>query len=65
MMKLTKKIYVREDDFNYTFTGNFVLGGLVHEGVEPDVNSLIESFNLQKTAKEVKFKHVAFGELVP
>lgn len=27
-----KKFYVRETDFNYTYTSNFVLGGLVHLG---------------------------------
>lgn len=56
-----KKFYVRENDFNYTFTANFVLGGLVHEGDPPDVQSLIDSFRLQKTTKEVKFKHIASG----
>jgi len=32
-----KKFYVRENDFNYTFTANFVLGGLVHLGQAPNV----------------------------
>jgi hypothetical protein len=59
-----KTFYVRENDFNYTFTANFVLGGLVHEGTAPDVAPLIESFKLQKTAKEVKFKHIAFGDFL-
>ncbi len=59
-----KTFYVRENDFNYTFTANFVLGGLVHDADEPNVDSLIESFNLQRTAKEVKFKHIAFGEFL-
>jgi hypothetical protein len=59
-----KTFYVRENDFNYTFSANFVLGGLAHEGDVPDVQSLINSFNLQKTAKEVKFKHIAFGEFL-
>lgn len=56
-----KKFYVRENDFNYSFASNFVLGGLVHEGAAPEVHTLIESFNLQKTVKEVKFKHIANG----
>lgn len=56
-----KKFYVRENDFNYTFSANFVLGGLVHEGDAPDVQLLIDSFRLQKTATEVKFKHIAKG----
>lgn len=59
-----KKFYVRENDFNYTFTVNFVLGGLVHEGEAPDVQLLIDSFNLQKTTTEVKFKHIASGDFL-
>ncbi len=59
-----KTFYVRENDFNYTFTANFVLGGLLHQGVVPDVQPLIDSFKLQKTAKEVKFKHIAFGDFL-
>jgi len=56
-----RKFYVREMDFNSSFTANFVLGGLVHEGEAPDVTSLIDSLKLQKTTKEVKFKHIAKG----
>lgn len=59
-----KKFYVRENDFNYTFTANFVLGGLVHHGQAPDVQPLIDSFKQQKTAKEVKFKHIASGDFL-
>ncbi|WP_417355399.1 DUF3800 domain-containing protein [Flavobacterium sp.] len=56
-----KTFYVRENDFNYIFTANFVLGGLLHQGEVPNVQPLIDSFKLQKTVKEVKFKHIAFG----
>lgn len=59
-----KKFYVRENDFNYTFTANFILGGLVHEGTPPNVQPLIDSFKLQKTVKEVKFKHIVNGEFL-
>ncbi|WP_228462977.1 DUF3800 domain-containing protein [Chryseobacterium caseinilyticum] len=60
-----KKFYVRdEENFNYSFTANFVLGGLVHLGNAPDVQTLIDGFKLQKTAKEVKFKHIASGEFL-
>lgn len=59
-----KKFYVRENDFNYTFTTNFVLGGLVHLGQAPNVQPLIDSFKQQKTAKEVKFKHIASGDFL-
>lgn len=59
-----KKFYVRENDFNYTFTANFVLGGLAHLGQAPNVQPLIDSFKLQKTVKEVKFKHIANGDFL-
>lgn len=59
-----KKFYVRENDFNYTFTANFVLGGLVHFEEAPNVQPLIDSFKQQKTAKEVKFKHIASGDFL-
>ena len=59
-----RKFYVREFDFNSAFTNNFVLGGLVHEGTAPDVQPLIDSFNLQKSVKELKFKHVAKGDFL-
>lgn len=59
-----KKFYVRENDFNYTFTANFVLGGLLHLGQAPNVQPLIDGFKQQKTAKEVKFKHIANGDFL-
>ncbi len=59
-----KKFYVRENDFNFSFKANFILGGLVYEGEEPDVQSLIESFKLQKSVTEVKFKHIANGDFL-
>jgi len=59
-----RKFYVRELDFNAAFTENFILGGLVHEGPVPDVQPLIDSFNLQSTVKEVKFKHLAKGSFL-
>lgn len=59
-----KKFYVRESDFNASFTANFVLGGLIHKGEAPDVQELINSFRLQKTVKEVKFKHIANGNFL-
>ncbi|RUO45720.1 hypothetical protein CWE23_00245 [Idiomarina aquatica] len=59
-----RKFYLRESDFNSTFTDNFVLGGLVYQGAAPDVQSLIDSFKLQKSVKEVKFKHIAKGGFI-
>jgi hypothetical protein len=37
---------------------------LVHLGQAPDVQPLIDSFKQQKTAKEVKFKHIASGDFL-
>ncbi|MDH5729380.1 MAG: hypothetical protein OEZ58_10345 [Gammaproteobacteria bacterium] len=59
-----RKFYVNEFDFNSAFTENFVLGGLVHKGSAPEVQHLIDSFKLQSTAKEVKFKHIAKGNFL-
>lgn len=59
-----KTFYVKENDFNFTFTANFVLGGIVYQGDQPEVQPLIDSFKLQKTAKEVKFSHIAFGNFL-
>lgn len=59
-----RKFYVKEADFNYSFSANFVLGGIVHEGSSPDFSSLFTSLNLQKTIKEVKLKHIAKGEFL-
>lgn len=56
-----RKFYLKEYDFNSVFSNNFVLGGLLHEGHAPDIKSLIDSFKLQSSAKEVKFKHIAKG----
>ena len=59
-----KKFYVGENNFNNTFTANFVLGGLLHTGQAPNVQPLIDSFKQQKTAKEVKFIHIAKGDFL-
>ncbi len=59
-----RKFYVREFDFNSAFTENFVLGGLVHEGSAPDTQHLMDCLNLQKSVKEVKFKHIAKGDFL-
>jgi len=56
-----RKFHIREFDFNSAFTKNFVPGGLVHEGPAPNVQPLIDSFKLQNTISEVKFKHIAKG----
>lgn len=59
-----KKLYLRDGDFNYSLTSNFVLGGLVHEGNALSMQPLIDELRLQKTTKEIKFKHIATGEFL-
>jgi len=43
---------------------NFVLGGVMHYGANcsADVPALIASLNLDKSLKELKFKHIAAGD---
>lgn len=57
-----KKFYVKEDDFNYSFCSNFVLGGVLYEGSKPQLQDFFDGLNLQPNIKEVKLKHIAFGE---
>lgn len=59
-----RKFYVRENDFNSSFNSNFVLGGLVYEGNQPDIKPLFDKLNLQKNITEVKLKHIAKGEFL-
>ncbi|MDM9384540.1 hypothetical protein QUB80_28130 [Chlorogloeopsis sp. ULAP01] len=42
-----RKFYVRKIDFNSSFNSNFVLGGLVHEGTQPNIKPLFDRLNLQ------------------
>lgn len=59
-----RKFYVRENDFNSPFTGNFILGGLVCRGVAQNLQQIFEGLQLQKTTKDVKLKHIAKGEFL-
>jgi len=57
-----RKFSVRKDGFNSSFQSNFVLGGLVYEGNEPDIERLFVELNLQKSIKDVKLQHLAKGD---
>ncbi len=59
-----RKFYVRKTDFNSSFNSNFVLGGLVYEGNQPDIKPLFDGLKLQKNIIEVKLKHIAKGEFL-
>jgi len=59
-----KKFYVKENDFNTPYKANFVLGGVMHEGAPPNLKPLFDALKLQKSSKELKFKHLAKGEFL-
>lgn len=59
-----KKFLVNEEDFNVSFSSNFVLGGLVCDTPPTDLTQLFEGLKLQKTTNELKFKHIAKGEFL-
>ena len=59
-----KKLHVRKSDFNYSFTSNFILGGLVFKKATPDLTKLFAGLKLQKSVKEVKLKHLSKGDFL-
>ncbi len=59
-----KKFHVKEEDFNVSFSANFVLGGIVCDKDIPDLTLLFSGLKLQKTTNELKFKHIAKGEFL-
>lgn len=56
-----RKLWLSEDDFNAPIDSDFVLGGVMHFGNKStaDVDSLKSKLRLQKSAKEMKFKHIS------
>lgn len=61
-----RRLYLTESGFNVLQTENFVLAGIAHKGLgcEPDFDELFESLKLQKTALELKLKHIAKGSFL-
>lgn len=59
-----KKLSVREDDFNVAFQSNFILGGLVFDGEEINLDELFKALKLQDNIVDVKLKHIAQGDLL-
>lgn len=59
-----RKFHIVDDGFNVNDPGNFVLAGILHKGVSnsADFGSLISDLRLQKTAKELKLRHIGSGE---
>jgi len=59
-----KKFHVKESEFNYSHSGNFVLGGFVFEKSPPDLTELFLNLNLQKSVTDVKLRHIAKGDFL-
>lgn len=59
-----RKFHVKEGDFNSSFQSNFVLGGVVYDKTEPDIEKLFRGLNLESSIKEVKLKHLAKGDFL-
>lgn len=59
-----RKLWLNENDFNAPIDRDFVLGGVMHFGQFPEdsIENLKEKLRLQKTAKELKFKHISQGK---
>lgn len=56
-----RKLWLNEDDFNAPIDSDFVLGGVMHFGDKStaDVDDLKSRLQLQKSAKEIKFKYLS------
>lgn len=56
-----RKLWLSEDDFNAPIDSDFVLGGVMHIGQlqNADFDELKEQLRLQKSVKELKFKHIS------
>jgi hypothetical protein len=59
-----RKLWSDENDFNAPTDSDFVLGGVMHfgESCNADVKGLKEKLKLQKSANEMKFKHISKGK---
>lgn len=56
-----RKLWLRENDFNASVDSDFVLGGVMHisHQLKANVDKLKNQLRLQKSAKELKFKHIS------
>lgn len=59
-----RKVWIRENDFNVPVNKDFVLGGVMHFGEFSldEVSRLKQELCLQKSAPELKFKHIGMGK---
>ena len=56
-----RKLWLAENDFNAPVDSDFVLGGVMHSGTTctANIDELKSELRLQKSAKEMKFKHIS------
>lgn len=61
-----RKLYLKNTGLNVDKTDNFILAGVLHKGLSTDVDysALFQNLNLQKSARELKLKHVAKGDFL-
>jgi len=59
-----RKVWIKENDFNVPVNKDFVLGGVMHFGEFSldEVSKLKQELRLQKSAPELKFKHIGMGK---
>lgn len=56
-----RKLWLKDDNFNAPIEKDFVLGGVMHFGDKITLNleNLKQQIRLQKSANEIKFKHIS------
>lgn len=61
-----RKLYLKDTGLNVKRADNFVLAGILHKGlsVNSDFPDLFRKLNLQKSANELKLKHIAKGNFL-
>lgn len=61
-----RRFHIETGKFNIPLDQNFILGGILHDGKNTDIDptELFENLKLQKTTKDVKIKHIAKGDFI-
>ena len=60
-----RKVHLKDTKLNFEGDGDFVLGGVVvDKNIEFDFTNLHKQIKLDKSAKEMKFKHIAKGDFL-
>ena len=61
-----RKLYLKEHGLSIPYADNFVLAGILRRKncQNIDFESLLSKLNLQKSVKELKFKHIAQGKFI-